>query len=161
MRDGPYQDRRQICLNCHAGQYTGINPHHMLDKNNAVRTVKGKAVCLFCHSSVPDPAVDTAENVRFRADIGFLCWRCHPPMPDEFFDKHFLVTPSANTLENMREAEENYKVILPIVPRWRITCSTCHNPHQSGVIRREPAAKGADAKARLRLPDLCNACHKV
>ena len=159
---GPYRDRREICFQCHAPeQYTSLNPHNMLDANNKIRVVNGKAVCLVCHSKQPDPARDTTEDVLFRADIGFLCWRCHPPMPGEFFTAHFLKVPSAKTLKNMLASEEEYAVILPIVPRGRITCSTCHNPHQEGVIQREAAAKGADRKFKLRLPDICYACHLI
>jgi hypothetical protein len=98
--------------------------------------------------------------VRFRADVGFLCWRCHPPMPGEFFTQHFLVKPSKSR-QNMQEAEERLLVILPLVPRDRITCSTCHNPHQKGVIQHEAAAKGADARSKLRLPSICSACHRM
>ena len=147
LQGGPYQDRREICFRCHSREaYASIDPHNMLDDQNRVREVNGKPVCLMCHSKIPDPAIDFTEDVRFRADIGFLCWRCHPPMPGEFFDLHFLVTPSAKTLNKMTMAKESRYVILPMVPRGRVTCSTCHNPHQEGVIQRPAAAKGADAK---------------
>jgi hypothetical protein len=82
-------------------------------------------------------------------------------MPGEFFRTHFLATPSAKTLNNMNKAEEWFYVILPIVPRGRITCSTCHNPHQDGVIQHTAAARGADAKSRLRLTNICFACHDI
>jgi predicted CXXCH cytochrome family protein len=162
LRGGPYQDRRVICFRCHSGEkYAAINPHEMLDDSNKVREVNGKPVCLLCHSKMPDTAADSTYDVRFRADIGFLCWRCHPPMPNPFFDTHFLVRPSAKTLAMMHQSEERLLVILPIVPRERITCSTCHNPHQAGVIQRDSAAKGADTKGRLRLSSICFACHTI
>jgi hypothetical protein len=82
-------------------------------------------------------------------------------MPGIFFSQHFLVEPSAQTLHNIRETEERLLVILPLVPRGRITCSTCHNPHQKGVIQHEAAAKGADAYAKLRLSSICFACHRM
>jgi predicted CXXCH cytochrome family protein len=161
LRGGPYtEDRRAICFQCHSSErYAAINPHLMLDDNNRFREVNGKPVCLLCHSKMPDPAKDDTSAVRFRADVAFLCWRCHPPMPDPFFSTHFLVSPSAKTLNAMHQTEEQDLVILPIVPRGRITCSTCHNPHQERVIQYGSAAKGADAKSRLRLPSLCKACH--
>jgi nitrate/TMAO reductase-like tetraheme cytochrome c subunit len=133
----------------------------MLDDDNSVRQVNGKPVCLLCHTKIPDTAADSTADVRFRADVGFLCWRCHPPMPDPFFATHFLVKPSAKTLNTMHQSEERLLVILPIVPRNRITCSTCHNPHQKGVIQRESAAKGADTKGRLRVSAICFACHSI
>jgi predicted CXXCH cytochrome family protein len=162
LRGGPYKDRREICFRCHSQErYTAINPHIMLEEGSKYRTVNGKPVCLLCHSIMPDPSKDYTENVRFRADVGFLCWRCHPPMPDPFFSTHFMVKPSEQILNSMRQAEARDTVVLPLVPRGRITCSTCHNPHQKGVIQHEAAAKGADSKGKLRLPSLCVACHPM
>ncbi len=162
LREGPYTDRRTICFKCHLrDQYTAINPHIMLGSGDNIMEVNGKPVCLLCHTTTPDPEVDRTPDVRFRADVGFLCWRCHPPMPDPFFNKHFLVTPSNSMLEIMQETEEQMIVILPLVPRGRITCSTCHNPHQEGVILHEAAAKGADAHGRLRISFMCDACHNI
>ncbi len=160
LRGGPYPDRREICFHCHSQEaYASIDPHRMLDAENRVRQVNGQPVCLLCHSKMPDPVNDYTTDVRFRADVGFLCWRCHPPMPDPFFSTHFLVTPSAQTLENMKQAEERDLIILPLVPRGRITCSTCHNPHQRGVLQHESAAKGADSRHKIRTRDLCSDCH--
>jgi predicted CXXCH cytochrome family protein len=162
LRGGPYPDRRMICFKCHSREkYASFNPHKMLDNKGNIRIVKGRPVCLWCHSKMPDPAVDRTNDVRFRADVGFLCWRCHPPMPGVFFQQHFLVTPSAKTMKIMEETEARLLVILPLVPRNRITCSTCHNPHQKGVMQHEAAAKGADAIDRLRLPSSCFGCHRT
>ncbi len=162
LRGGPYADRREPCFKCHVTEnYAHINPHKMLDSQGNAIEVNGKSVCLLCHSKKPDPAVDWTSDVRFRADVGFLCWRCHPPMPGTFFNEHFLVKPSSKTLQNMRETEERLLVILPLVPRGRITCSTCHNPHQKGVMQHEGAAKGAEATSRLRMPSICFGCHRT
>jgi hypothetical protein len=162
LRGGPYIDRRMICFKCHSREkYASFNPHKMLDEQGNIRIVQGRPVCLWCHSKVPNPAVDQTKDVRFRADVGFLCWRCHPPMPGIFFTQHFLVKPSAKTMKIMEETEERLLVIFPLVPRGRITCSTCHNPHQKGVMQREAAAKGADALYRLRLPSICFGCHRT
>jgi len=162
LRGGPYGDRRTICSTCHfKDQYAGINPHIMRGSNGNILEVNGEPVCLLCHTTKPNPEVDSTPDVRFRADVGFLCWRCHPPMPDPFFSKHFLVTPSDSTLQIMQDTEARMMVILPLVPRGRITCSTCHNPHQEGVILHEAAAKGADAHARLRILSMCDACHSI
>ena len=162
LRGGPYADRRMPCFKCHLSEdYASIDPHKMLDDNGNIMDSDGKPICLVCHSTQPDPEVDWTNTVRFRADVGFLCWRCHPPMSGGFFDKHFLVTPSAKTLATIQRTEERQLVILPLVPRNRITCSTCHNPHQKGVIQHEGAAKGADSKDRLRLPSICFGCHET
>ncbi len=162
LRGGPYADRRQSCSQCHnMEKYATINPHRMLDNKGNIVELNGQPICLLCHAKKPDPAVDWTADVRFKADVGFLCWRCHPPMPGDFFNKHFLVTPSTKTQRNMQEAQERLLVILPLVPRGRITCSTCHNPHQEGIISHEAAAKGAGAQSRLRIPSICFGCHRI
>ncbi|MGZ3614963.1 MAG: hypothetical protein ACXU9X_13835, partial [Thermodesulfobacteriota bacterium] len=63
----------------------------------------------------------------------------------------------------LQEKIEQLEVTIPLIPRQRITCSTCHNPHQEGVIMYQPSAKGADSPSRLRLPapSLCLVCHIV
>ena len=133
----------------------------MTDEKGAISVIEGKAVCLYCHDVQPDPSRDRTRDVSFTADVGFLCWRCHPPMPGSFFDKHFLVKPESWMLKTIEATERQEGVILPLVPKGRITCSTCHNPHQKGVIQRKEAAAGADAHARLRIDynSLCRACH--
>ncbi|HTG01547.1 MAG TPA: hypothetical protein VK654_13285 [Nitrospirota bacterium] len=165
LRNGPYGDRREFCVKCHAaGSYEGIDPHAMLDSRGTVLQINGQPVCLVCHSTKPDPATDRTNDVRFRADVAFLCWRCHPPMANPlFFKEHFLVKPSLSMVKYLNEQQKQLQVTIPLVPRDRITCSTCHNPHQKGVILYAPSAKGADAPTRLRLPQeqLCIVCHSI
>jgi len=59
--------------------------------------------------------------------------------------------------------EEKFGIILPLDADGKMTCVTCHNPHQKGVIPPErAAAKGADSKFRHRLPDkMCTECHQM
>jgi predicted CXXCH cytochrome family protein len=163
LRGGPYKDRREVCFKCHSQEeYANIDPHIMLDKGGKIRSVNGRPVCLFCHSILPDPATDRTKDVRFRADVAFLCWRCHPVMASPtFFKTHFLKKPSVEMGNYIKEKEQLMLVTIPLVPRDRITCSTCHNPHQKGVILYGPSASGADQEYRLRLPEgkLCTVCH--
>jgi predicted CXXCH cytochrome family protein len=162
LRGGPYAERREICFKCHEKEeYAGINPHVMFGNDGATLEIKGEPVCLLCHAVKPNPFKDRTANVRFKADIAFLCWRCHPPMPGSFLDKHFLVTPSEKTLAYMQAAEVRLEIILPLAPWGRITCSTCHNPHQKGLLTFVEVAKGADAPKKLRTSDMCSACHKL
>jgi predicted CXXCH cytochrome family protein len=159
LRGGPYPERRTICFTCHTHeQYDGINPHQMLEENGRHRTVNGRPVCLLCHELEPDPSIDQANTVLFRADVGFLCWRCHPPMHSADLRKHFLAVPSEKMSLYLKTGG---KYALPLVPRSRITCSTCHNPHQEGVIFPGPAAAGADSPHRLRDQNICMGCHNV
>lgn len=164
LREGPYLLRRDICFKCHhREEYKGVNPHEMLDEDGRFRRiVGGMTVCAICHIGTPNADLDRTGGVRFRADVGFLCWRCHPPMANALFQaQHLLVEPSREMRKNLEKNEAEMDVLLPLVPRDRVTCSTCHNPHQKGVIRRTAAAKGADAPDRLRVPSprLCFACH--
>ncbi len=162
LRGGPYADQRDICFKCHFQEkYAEIDPHIMTDPDGKIREVNGKPVCLICHSVKPNPEVDRTKDVKFRADVGFLCWRCHPPMPGEFFAKHFLVKPSKRIMRYIEQSEKELGIILPLVPRGRITCSTCHNPHQIEVMVHEPAKQGADSPKKLRIPQKarCVACH--
>lgn len=164
LREGPYLLQRDICFKCHHQErYKGMNPHEMLDERDGFRRiVGGMTVCVICHEGTPNPDVDRTGDVRFRADVGFLCWRCHPPMANALFQaRHLLVEPSLPMRRNLEKNEREMDVLLPLVPRDRVTCSTCHNPHEKGVIRLEAAAKGAGEPDRLRIPSprLCFACH--
>ena len=163
LRGGPYEDRRAVCFKCHTREeYAGINPHIMMDGRGKIRRVIGQPVCLVCHSTVPNPATDRADDVRFSADVAFLCWRCHTLMANtKFFESHFLKKPSGIMEKYIKVEEQKMGVTIPLVPRDRITCSTCHNPHQQGIIHYGPSASGADQKNRLRLPasKICIMCH--
>ena len=162
LRGGPYAGRREICFKCHyEEEYRYIYPHIMLDGEGRIIEVNGKPLCLVCHSKMPDPRVDRTEDVAFRADVAFLCWRCHSLMGQPVLNEHILMKPLPNMLRYLEQNEQKLNVTIPLVPRDRITCSTCHNPHQKGVITYEPSAKGADAPGRLRLDaqTLCIACH--
>lgn len=158
LRGGPYSDRRDICFKCHKQElYVGLNPHEeMVEKNKDLNF----ATCLVCHSSPPNPKVDRSKDVKFRASVAFLCWRCHPPMMAEFMDRHFLKRPKSKTFEDMLKGEADHKVILPLDFKGRVTCSTCHNPHQPGVMINEWAKKGEGSEKRLRDPNMCAICHR-
>ncbi|SPQ02158.1 exported hypothetical protein [Candidatus Sulfobium mesophilum] len=162
LRGGPYTDRREICFQCHyEEEYRYIYPHIMLDDKEKFLEVNGRPVCLVCHLKTPDPTVDRTKDVVFRADVAFLCLRCHSLMAKAILNRHVLLKPSLEMLTYLEQNEQKLSVTIPLVPRDRITCSTCHNPHQIGVIIYEPSAKGADAPDRLRVaePALCVVCH--
>lgn len=163
LRGGPYADVREQCFKCHYQErYADINPHVMLNRDNTIRKIKGQPVCLLCHSETPDPAGDP-ENVRYKAGVSFLCWRCHASMMGTFMGKHFDKSPKRATMESLKTTEILQGVLLPLSIDGRLTCSTCHNPHQEGVILNFAAKAGADAHRRLRMPkdQLCSACHQI
>ena len=64
--------------------------------------------------------------------------------------------------ENLREYEERRKVRLPLEEESRVTCVTCHNPHERGLLK-GAAGIGADEDKRLRLTtynEQCTPCHE-
>ena len=163
LRGGPYADRRDICFRCHfAESYASINPHRMLEADGAVRQVAGAPVCLLCHREQPRRDSDPG-TVTFQADIAFLCWRCHPPMPGDFLQKHFQRKPREKTRRVMEETERTQEIVLPLTGDGQVSCSTCHNPHQPGVLERRAAQAGAGSPGSLRIAGqaVCSACHAV
>lgn len=157
LRGGPYAERRDICFRCHNKiLYDKFSPHKEMIKEGGALN---KETCLVCHLYTPNPAVDTLKTVRFRASVAFLCWRCHVPMIQEFLDKHYLKKPSKKTMEDKLRGEMQNELIMPLDTMGRVTCSTCHNPHQSGVMISKWAKKGEDAKSRLRAKNACEICH--
>jgi len=160
LRGGPYIDLRTMCFDCHTTeQYAHIDPHIMMNDGEDRTFINGKVVCLYCHELEPDPSRDRANMVLFKADVSFLCLRCHPLMHADYFEKHFLVTPSDEVYKNINRPEIRERFSLPLVPRGRITCTTCHNPHQEGIISYGPSAAGADSVHRLRDEHVCIGCH--
>jgi hypothetical protein len=163
LRGGPYADVREMCFKCHYEEhYAEINPHSMLTPDNNIKNVKGKPVCLLCHAEKPDPMGDP-EAVTFRADVAFLCWRCHATMMGTFMSKHFHAKPKQDTIETLRGTEQERMIVLPLAKDGMLTCSTCHNPHQKGVIVRAAVSTGADVRRKLRMPKeaICSACHRM
>lgn len=162
LRNGPYNDKRKLCADCHDwGKFNIENPHLVSNIINDPQNLNEDPACLTCHYFNPDPEAERTEDVTFKADVSFLCWLCHPSMSGGFFNQHFLVKPSKKVLERIQRTERDMNVIIPLVPRGRITCATCHNPHAEGTISYEPASKGSSSKFKLRLQNICIACHDM
>ncbi len=65
----------------------------------------------------------------------------------------------------MKASEKKFNIILPLNYKGNITCPTCHNPHERGVLPPgQASAKGASEKYRLRMAaenlQICVACHE-
>jgi predicted CXXCH cytochrome family protein len=163
LRGGPYSDKREICFRCHYEEaYAKINPHAMLTPSGTIREVNGGTVCLMCHTETPKPD-SGSDEVKFKADIAFLCSRCHPLMPGDFLQKHFHRKPQKMTQQVMSKVQLEQDVMLPLASDGMVTCSTCHNPHQAGVLTVRAALAGSDVPGRLRVPKnrMCYACHAL
>lgn len=170
LRVNPFLPRTAICYFCHnEQQYKMLDPHNQLDVFGNIIATK----CLYCHTEKPDAQKDffksgggKGQGVKLIGDLAVLCSRCHfkqrrlHPISASHFKK-----PSARTLRNMRKSEKQFRISLPLNYKGEVTCVTCHNPHEHGVIPSDRAtAKGASEKARLRRPlfgnKICLACHR-
>jgi RNase P subunit RPR2 len=166
FRGGPYRDRGALCYQCHdASQYARLNPHEQVGADGTLR----EASCRVCHDTMPDGATARpTAGVDFTVprDLSALCTGCHAvkPHPGGFsftaqgVPDHLRV-PSARVRERMRATQQRHGVALPLDPTTgKVYCATCHDPHARGVVKLA-AARGAEEKNRLRMPDLCGHRH--
>ena len=170
FRNGPYAKRYELCVNCHkADKYQRFNPHDHVDDNGEIIESK----CRVCHAGSIDelPDAESIDEVGFHLDEGLnaICWGCHKWKPHpgggfSFFKSksgpNHLVKPSEIVLLNIEKTYKEKNVLMPLEPgSGKVFCGTCHNPHAIGVINNEAAAKGAEAKSRLRSENICSNCH--
>lgn len=161
LREAPYPRKTDFCYRCHdRKKYPLLNAHHQVRADGTHDTT----MCLYCHAKKPDEQIATYQDVTFIGHMGALCRRCHAvegKHPGDF--DHMAVAPSAKALKHMAVMEKTYDIILPLARDGKMTCVTCHNPHEKGVIAADkPSAKGAGSKFRERLPGkLCVTCHQM
>jgi len=163
LRGAPYVSRTALCFRCHdEKKYTMLDPHNQLTETGDI--IENK--CLYCHTEKPDEKISNFEEIKLIGDLEVLCFRCHYKQSQLHpINANHLVTPPDKIIDNMKATEKQYGIILPLNYEGKITCPTCHNPHERGVIPRDRAsAKGASEKYRLRLSgenmQICVACHK-
>ncbi|MCG3131430.1 MAG: hypothetical protein FLDDKLPJ_02222 [Phycisphaerae bacterium] len=182
------------CGVCHAAaRAPRHNPHLMTDPG----TGAGEASCGFCHSGPVASGASAVRTGRaaLHTDEVTLCGACHAEHVDFFEPGHTGALMTASLVDQLRrwtreELSETggrdlpaassptaepgadsatFGLGLPLDAAGRITCSTCHNPHERGVFPVEsPLGKGGltfprdvVAPAQLRAPPttLCGACH--
>lgn len=162
---------------------TGVNPHDQINDEGEILYEK----CLFCHYSVPDiERAKSIDDVTFRfekhEDLKDICYRCHQERmhPGGAFGAGWMkggeknvnwakygapyhwVKPPKVIAERIKKQLEKYPTILPFDPiTEKITCPTCHNPHERGLLPGK-AGTGADNDRRLRWFGLaiCQMCHE-
>lgn len=161
LRGAPYSARTDFCYQCHEKKtHEKLNPHHQIDDNGEL-IIKN---CLICHEEKPDEHHATFKDIRLITDIEQLCRRCHQVSGKHSGNAdHMGIKPSPEGQKRIDAMEERYNVRLALDENGRMTCITCHNPHQEGVIPEpRPGAKGADTQYRHRLPgNLCKECHQM
>lgn len=163
--------RTFLCFQCHQEeQYKMFDPHKQLDDSGAINPES----CLYCHEIRPDEqhaTLDSQKNgggaIRLVGNLEVLCLRCHNEKAGNHpLNKNHLVKPSEKVFSRMHWSERNLWIVLPLNEEGKITCITCHNPHERGVIPSEKAASaGASDKGRLRKAwgggSICVVCHNI
>jgi len=160
LRGAPFGKRTNFCFKCHNKRdYMMLDPHKQLDDKDKIVA----KICLYCHAEKPDEKNASYQEVKLIGSLEVICQRCHAISGNHSGNFNHMVKPSAKGLEKMKQMEKKFNIILPLDENGKMTCITCHNPHQKGVIPTERAgAKGADSKFRHRLPGkLCIECHQM
>jgi hypothetical protein len=168
LRDGPFRTRTQQCFLCHdAKAYERLNPHEQLTKDGRIR----EATCLICHSEDLDNLreISGIENLDFYGEneLKNLCTRCHSWVPHpggafsfkaEVAGEQHLGKPTEEALALMQKKASKSGLTLPLEPgTGKISCATCHNPHERGVVKNTKLEKDLDK--RLRTENICLQCH--
>jgi hypothetical protein len=163
LRGVPFKKRTDICFRCHdEKKYKMLDPHNQLDENGNIIVLK----CLYCHVEEPDVNKSSFKDVKLVGDLRVLCERCHGVLDKHPGNAFHFRKPSQKTLQRMKMLEAYYDTILPLDYNGNVTCATCHNPYEKGVLpEKRKGARGAGVKFRHRLPsdmlpeDMCKACH--
>jgi len=174
-----------FCFQCHKQQdYQPFNAHDQVEGDN-IRT----ETCAWCHIRVPDVGARLKEGASYalRSESFGVCNNCH--LVDKNHptgDRHMYATPSPKMLWHMSAYELqpqmrlSYRQLLeyvraakrtpqsiPLDEKGRITCYSCHNPHEKGLLpdwnlRSVGAQPEQAASSRLRAHGgiACRACHE-
>lgn len=152
---------------------TIINPHDQVNDEGEI--LWGR--CVICHVNVPDIEKERSikdVKLRFKEELKDLCFRCHPTKRHPgaeggisarmsgYAAKDHLVVPRTDILLNMRFTKKEVFTSIPLDPdTGKVTCATCHNPHERGVLFGR-GDWGADSAMRLRTEglDICQYCHR-
>lgn len=186
LRGAPTSARLEFCFNCHTRQsYRPFNVHDQLESGR-----QKTDTCLWCHTSVPNVISNNKEAASYglRDKAVELCRNCHSVQAGHpAGDPHMNSKPSAKMMAYMSAYEIRHKMHLPLKqlleyvkaagrnPRsipldagGGITCYSCHNPHEKGLLPSwNPRSVGAEPekaknhRLRIREGDIaCRACHQ-
>jgi hypothetical protein len=166
LRDRTSHESSDYCSKCHdTSEYEKLSPHAGITGNPP------RPTCLLCHSSFPETGSAGQLEVEFNMqhDLNDTCRGCHVVRPHpksmSFGSSQsteewvHLVVPSAEVLENMRKAQAETGIGLPLNPlNGEVFCATCHNPHDF-KLGGEHGSQERAIENRLRVNDICQACH--
>ncbi len=159
LRNGPFRHPGEACFECHETErYSKLNPHLPAQDGD-------RQSCLFCHSSDPNPATGTDSGYRLVRDQ--QCTGCHTVAPHPVsiapvaraVEWTHLVVPTREISKRMRAARDRTGITLPLDARnGAVTCTTCHNVHDPDSPE-YPLRSEDGTASRLRMLDICEACH--
>jgi len=185
LRGDPVSHPLAFCFQCHNRQnYRPFNAHDQLEAGK----VKGET-CAWCHIGIPDVKSRLAEGASYalRSESFGVCNNCHLVNKGHpTGDPHMYATPPAEMIWHMSAYEMQPQMRLPLkqlaeyvraakrkprsIPldeKGRITCYSCHNPHEKGLLPNwNLRSVGAEPKQatnhRLRAHGgiACRACHQ-
>jgi len=168
-----------FCLKCHTAEETWrISPHRQVDAGGAMKA----ETCAFCHTSTPPipPDGNRRNSPALHAEGSTLCLTCHTrhwdvsprghvdrPVPPAFLQA-MQARPAPPSVTRTGAGPQGPSVadLLPLAS-GKVTCYTCHNPHDPGLF---PAAgvlgvvatQANDKPFALRAASthLCLSCHE-
>jgi hypothetical protein len=153
LTGGPYKSNEEFCTKCHKKELSKeINPHKQLDESGDLMKDK----CSLCHIKFIEEGDDDIALVSPVLDI---CSKCH--VVYDHPDLNHLVELKGVKEENLENYQENYEIHFPLSDAGEITCATCHNPHDKGIIK-GLGGVGAGEYMLLRgvsFEEACTPCH--
>lgn len=168
---GFLRDRKSVkagdyCTKCHVvSDYSKLNPHQGVVGNPP------RPTCGLCHEDLPRTGDEGDLVVKFNMhqDLNDTCRGCHVVRPhpksmsfgtpQSSENWVHLVEPSAAVLKTMSAVQAERGIGLPLDPtNGKVFCATCHNPHDFKVGG-EHGSHEREARSRLRLDNICQACH--
>jgi uncharacterized CHY-type Zn-finger protein len=134
LRGDNLQKRTDICFKCHdESKYRMLDPHNQLDASGKIIIAK----CLYCHKKKPDTNFESFQDVELIGNLIVLCERCHGDFSRHPANVNHLVQPSPKFYTRMKIMEGEFGIVLPLDHEGKLTCVTCHNPHERDVISEE------------------------
>ncbi|MFQ5646613.1 MAG: hypothetical protein ACE5GM_06770 [bacterium] len=155
-----FQTRYALCLFCHIkGSLTQFSPHqNQINPDGSVN----RAMCLFCHTEVPDRNAILPKDWKLRKTLYSHCKSCHmgKTVLHPIRVNHYGRMPPENIAKQIAYSEKRLGLMIPR-SNGRLVCPSCHNPHAKGVELNPITRKGADATKRLRVDGygICLTCH--
>ena len=160
LRRRQSKKRTDICFECHdRTKFNVYNPHKQLNTDGNLI----QETCLYCHTIIPDVNTAKHEDAKLIGNNEALCMRCHKKNNKASLHDTHVRKPSPKVLTRIRLMEKQFNIVLPLNADGMVTCVTCHNPHEKGVIpTKRPGAGGAGEDKRHRLSEnICIKCHEM